>query len=273
MISRRFSLVFLLVLLHMGIAQAATLDGLVDRSEIDRDTVCAIGRSNRCDIKLAIEYGLFETGLSPQFPDGQICRDIDSEQWAISYTRKRPREAYHGGIDMPAPFGTPLYAVADGTVVGLYSGENSYRGRELVLRHTPEDTSIPFFIYTQYTHFDAMPDFLVGDQVKMGQVLGPTGNSGKQSKRSKKARRPAVHFAVWFSEYPEFCDTGRAIIPKGGQWMDPNAFYRGVPPLDSYSMKALPQSEKKVSIPVMVEGGRLLPTDTKLIWPYTCTPR
>ncbi|MDC0335539.1 M23 family metallopeptidase [Pseudodesulfovibrio sp.] len=268
----------MLLILIMGISPALALDGLVDKSEIDRETLCAISRSRKCDIKLAIKYGLFETGLQPQFPEGMICRDIDSEQWAISYTSKRPQESYHGGIDMPAPFGTPIVAVADGTVVGLYAGEESYRGREIVLRHSPEDTGIPMWIYTQYTHFDAMPPFKVGDRVKMGQELGPTGNSGipggkKKNKKKKNRRRPAIHFATWFSESPDFYDNGRGIIPKGGQWMDPNALYRGVPPFDSQSMKNLPDSQKRIAIPVMVEGGGFVPADTKLIWPYTCSPK
>lgn len=272
----RLAIVVFLLVASPFSANGLSLEGVVDRSEVGRETICAIGRGRRCDIKLAIKSGLFETGLRPQFPAGLICRDIDSEKWAISYTHKRPRESYHGGIDMPAPFGTPIVAVADGTVVGLYEGEQSYRGREIILRHSPEDTGIPLWIYTQYAHFDVMPGFRAGDRVKMGQVLGPTGNSGipggkkKGNRKKKRARRPAIHFAVWYSESPEYCDTGHAIIPKNGKWMDPNALYRKVPPFDSHSMKALPEGEKTVPIPVMVEGGRLVPADTRLIWPYPC---
>lgn len=267
-----------LVVSVLPFSQAYALDGLVDRSEMDRETLCAIGRSRKCDVQTAIKRGLFETGLVPMFPKGVLCRDIDSEKWAISYTHKRPREAYHGGIDMPAPYGTPIIAAADGTVVGLYEGEDSYRGREIVLRHTPDDTGIPLYIYTQYTHFDTMPQFMVGDRVRMGQFLGPTGNSGKaggkkHAAKKKGLRRPAIHFAVWYSGDPEFCDTGRAIVPKNGFWMDPNALFRKTLPFDSYSMKNLPQSQKEVPVSVMLEGGRLIPPDTKIVWPYTCSPK
>ena len=271
-----FSLCICLAMLILC-GPAYALDGLVSKSEIDQETICGIGRGKRCDIKLAIEYGLFETGLQPKFPEGYICRDIDSEQWAISYTHKRPRESYHGGIDMPAPFGTPIIAVADGLVVGVYKGERTYRGVEIVIRHSPEDTGLPVWVYTQYTHFDAMPPLKVGDRVKMGQYLGPTGNSGipggkKKKKKKKRKRRPAIHFAVWYSDVPDFCDTGRAIIPKNGRWMDPNALYRQVVPFDSASMRDLPTVEKQVEIPVMIEGGHFVPSDTKLIWPYSCQP-
>ena len=242
--------------------------GKIDEGE----TLCAVGRGLTCDIKLAIRRGLFETGLRPRFPEDLKCRDID-EQWAISYTSKRARENYHGGIDMPAPYGTPMIAAAAGTVVGRYVGKNSYRGKEIILRHSPEDTGIPLWIYTQYTHFDEMPKHVVGQRVRMGEVLGPTGNSGRGRTPNvqNRRRRPAIHFAVWYTASPEFDARPTKIIPVGGVWMDPNALFRKKLPLDSYSMRALPKAEKKVPISVMVDDGELIPADTKIIWPYTCS--
>lgn len=118
---------------------------------------CAIGRWQNCDIKQAIDRGLFETGLSPTFPTQANCREID-DGYAINYASKRKgREQFHGGIDMPAPSGTPMIAAAAGTVVGKFQGEHSFRGIEIVLRHAPEDTGIPLWIYTQYGHCLEMP--------------------------------------------------------------------------------------------------------------------
>tara|TARA_B100000315_G_scaffold85000_1_gene77888 strand:+ start:4777 stop:5811 length:1035 start_codon:yes stop_codon:yes gene_type:complete len=250
--------------------EASTLEGLTTASAVDRETLCAIARGRSCSIKLAIKKGLFETGLRPKFPDQANCRDID-EQWAISYTNKRDREAYHGGIDMPAPYGVPMIATAAGTVVAIYRGENSFRGKEMTIRHAPEDTGIPLWIYTQYAHFDEMPKFKVGDRVKMGQELGPTGNSGiGRNGLQSQRRRPAIHFAVFFSKSPKFIDRRERIVQVDGNWMDPNALFRKKLPLDSYSMRDLPEAEKQVPISVMMADGTTIPTDTKIVWPYKC---
>jgi len=256
---------------------AGDLEGRTTRAAIDEETLCAIARKRSCTMEAAIARGLFETGLSPRFPENADCRSID-DHYAMDYTFKRNREAYHGGIDLPAPFGTPMIAVADGTVVGKYLGGNSARGIEITLRHSPEDTGIPLWIYTQYAHFNEMPKQEVGQRVRMGEILGPTGNSGISPRTGEQStrRRPAIHFAVFYSTSEKFHEhRGRIkqIIPVNGQWMDPNALFRKTLPLDSYSMKVLPEQEKAIPIPIKFEDGGVFPADTKLVWPYMCSRR
>jgi murein DD-endopeptidase MepM/ murein hydrolase activator NlpD len=241
------------------------LDGQIPPVRIDSDTKCAFLRGARCDIALAVGRGLFETGLSPRFPPGLRCRGID-DGYAIDYTDRRDRRAYHGGIDIPAPFGTSIVVAASGVVVSKSEGERGRRGREVILRHSPDDTGLPVWTYTQYAHLDEMPDLEIGQHVEMGNVIGPTGNSGNGS----ETRRPAVHFAAWFSEIPAFAIVASVVIPVDGHWMDPIALYRGGSSFDSAVMKALPGSEKQVDIPVMIEDGSVFPPGTKVIWPYAC---
>ena len=38
-------------------------------------------------------------------------------------------------------------------------------------------------------------------------------------------------------------------------------------------MKALPDADKRVAIPVMLEDGGTLPADAKMVWPYACARR
>lgn len=241
------------------------------KDALDMETLCAIGRSRKCDAEPSMKRGMIETGLGPVFPQGIICPGID-DTWAMDYGFKRSREAYHGGIDLPAKWGTPMLAVAAGTVVGVFKGEDSARGMEVVLRHSPADTGLALWVYTQYGHMDAIPDLTVGQRVRMGQYLGPTGNSGVSGMSQKQTglRRPAIHFAVFYSTVPKFAEVRDVIIPVDGRWMDPIGFYRQTPPFESAALKALPDADKGASIPVMLEDGGVLPTDTKLIWPYAC---
>jgi len=253
---------------------AKTAYGRTTETAIDPVTSCAIGRWRNCDIKQVIARGLFETGLSPSFPDNAQCRAID-DWYAMDYTSRRPREAYHGGIDIPAPRGTPMIAVAAVTVVAQYLGEDSARGIEVVLRHSPEDTGIPLWIYTQYGHFSEMPALKMGQRVRLGERLGSTGNTGispltgAQSRR----RRPAIHLGVFYSTSELYADIRDTIIPVNGHWMDPVALFRKKLPLDSASMKALPEAEKQIPISIMLDDGKAVPADTKIVWPYTCTRR
>ncbi len=247
-------------------------ESLIDVSGFDEDFLCAIARSRGCDIDLAINRGFFETGLRPLFPEDADCFAID-DGYAMDYSFKRNRRNYHGGIDIPAPYGVPMLAIADGTVVAVYGGAYSKRGKEVVLRHSPEDTGLPLWIYSQYSHLDELPDFEIGQRIRMGGIIGPTGNSGLGGRgggQSKK-RRPGIHFGMWYSEKPEFADYEDKIVPDDGYWMDALAIYRQTLPVDSESLRGLPDEEKFVSIPVIYPDGATEPEETKLIWPYACT--
>jgi murein DD-endopeptidase MepM/ murein hydrolase activator NlpD len=232
---------------------------------------CAIGRWPDCDMQHAFSRGLFETGLSPVFPAHANCRGID-EGFAISYAAKRDREQYHGGIDMPAPWDTPMIAAAAGTVVGKFRGERSFRGIEIVLRHSPDDTGIALWTYTQYAHCSEMPAQELGQRVRMGEHLCPTGNTGiGRTGTQSNRRRPAIHFAAFFSTGEQYQEIRNVIIPGDGYWMDPVALFRKTLPLDSSSMKALPEADKQVPISIMFDDGEIFPAGARIVWPYTCT--
>ena len=234
---------------------------------------CAIGRWPDCDLQLALARGLIETGLKPAFAAEADCRGID-EGYAIDYGGKRDREQYHGGIDLPAPWGTPMIAAAAGTVVGRFSGERSFRGIEIVLRHAPEDTGLPLWIYTGYGHCAELPSLEPGRRVRMGETICATGNSGiGRTGTQSNRRRPAIHFSAFFSASEAYEEVRNVIVPADGYWMDPLALYRKGPPFDSAAMKALPEADKRVAIPVMFEDGRTLPADTRVVWPYACARR
>ncbi len=115
----------------------------------------------------------------------------------------------------------------------------------------------------------------IGQRVRLGAVLGSTGNTaisvrtGRQSER----RRPAIHFGVLFNSTGKFAALRHKIIPANGHWMDPNALYRNKAPFESKSLKALPQAAKKTPIAVLFEDGATSPHKAKIVWPYRCKRR
>ena len=76
----------------------------------------------------------------------------------------------HYGVDYAAPSGTPIWAVADGTVASC--GWNSGFGNQVILRHTNGYT-------TCYGHLSAFgPGIRRGARVKQRQVIGYVGSTG-----------------------------------------------------------------------------------------------
>ena len=246
-------------------------DGYVLPSEISTEVRMMIGKARRRNRDKAVDIqqarGAIETGLESDFIGGADCPEIDSEKWAIDYSHKRPWKALHKGVDIPQPRGTPIRAVADGMVIGKFLNERNRKGIEVTLRHTPAQTGLRFWTYSQYTHLLEMSPLPFGAKVKMGQEIGRTSNTGKMGRR---IRRDALHFSILYSERPEWSNDGSVVTPKESFWMDPNGFYRLAPPYDSRSLANLPAYRKKVPIPYMKADGSFMPPDTKRIWPYVC---
>jgi len=88
---------------------------------------------------------------------------------------------YHSGVDLTAPYGSPVRAAAAGTVIfaGTYFGY----GNMIDLRH--EDGTV-----TRYAHLSRFAKGLrVGTGVAMGESIGSIGTSGQ-------AHGPHLHFEV-----------------------------------------------------------------------------
>ena len=77
--------------------------------------------------------------------------------------------AFHSGLDIDAPYGTPVRAAGDGDVTGESMGAGY--GRQVVLAHGHD-------ILTVYGHLSAIA-VLPGQHVTRGQVIGYVGQSGR----------------------------------------------------------------------------------------------
>lgn len=278
-------LTFLLVT-ALCLGSCPVLAGLVGIDRVDEKTFSGIVRCMKnCDLQDAIDLGMKITGTTPAFSDRYACRQID-ETWAIDYGAKRSRTALHGGIDIPAPRGTPILAIADGEVVAMFDNHETAVGVRVFVQHAPEQTGKPFWIYSEYAHLLELPPLAIGQQVRRGDEVGKTSNTGISGAEARaragdstarsRVRRDAIHFSIMYSDTPDYAifrKNGGYLIPVNGRWMDPVAVYRPAPPYDSDALLALPETEKSVSVPFQTEAGEVMPPASKLIWPYACSSR
>lgn len=97
-----------------------------------------------------------------------------------------PGRDYHAGVDFAAPRGTPVYAVADGTVTYVGPGKAGRSGMLIILEHKIKDRTI----FTWYNHEDPTGLYVeVGQQVKAGEIIAGVGNYGRST-------GPHLHFEV-----------------------------------------------------------------------------
>jgi murein DD-endopeptidase MepM/ murein hydrolase activator NlpD len=136
-----------------------------------------------------------EGGLSPDFGGDWTSLADAPSIWPIEGIvtssfgeREDPfngEGAFHSGIDISAPYGTPVRATADGEVSSAAMG--SGYGREVVLDHGHD-------LRTVYGHLSAIA-VLPGQHVIRGQVIGYVGQSGRST-------GPHLHYEVRVHNVP-----------------------------------------------------------------------
>tara|TARA_B110000967_G_C18896613_1_gene571162 strand:- start:3475 stop:4341 length:867 start_codon:yes stop_codon:yes gene_type:complete len=139
------------------------------REKIDRETRFAILNTAKSNVKIVFFAPL----------KGTISQDFEA-------TSK------HFAIDIVAKTGTPVKAVADGTVI--FSGWSAETGYVLLLKHNNDYISV-------YKHNGNLLK-QQGDFVKSGEVIASVGSTGELS------TGPHLHFELW----------------KGGYAMNPTNF-------------------------------------------------
>jgi murein DD-endopeptidase MepM/ murein hydrolase activator NlpD len=96
----------------------------------------------------------------------------------------------HEGVDLAAPAGTPIYAAAEGVVIG--AGPNGGYGNWIRIEHRAG-------LFTVYGHLSGFaPGIASGAQVKQGQLIGFVGSTGRST-------GPHLHF--------EIVNGGKAVDP------------------------------------------------------------
>lgn len=123
----------------------------------------------------------------------RISSKFSSARYHPVLKRSRP----HYGVDFAAPTGTPVKAVADGTVV--MAGWNGGNGRFVKIRHDKQYES-------GYAHLSRIASGMrPGARVRQGQVIGYVGSTGL-------ATGPHLHFAMYSNG--KYIDPLQASLPR-----------------------------------------------------------
>ena len=171
------------------LAQADNLDQQQLKQSIDQFyALRAQALSGR--VSRAIEGG-FTPGLAgdlTQVADAPSMWPIEGPVTSSFGEREDPfngEGAFHSGIDISAPFGSPVRATADGEVSDASMGAGY--GREVVLNHGHD-------LMTVYGHLSAIA-VLPGQHVTRGEVIGYVGQSGRST-------GPHLHYEVRVHNVP-----------------------------------------------------------------------
>ena len=214
----------------------------------------------------AVANDIRPSGLVAVFPREVACPEIASPFG--SATRydgsRRPMDRFgglHGGIDISLAQGTPLLAVAAGKVIAAGTGA-MFTGHYLWLQHAPEDTGLEAWTYTKYQHLREPTALATGTPVKLGDVVGVSGNTGTAGRHYGPAGYPHLHLTVFVGPSARFEVRDTAVVADGARIVDPVAIYR-----DSRAADAT-----RVAIPSVIDGV-VHPAGARLIWPVACTRR
>lgn len=83
------------------------------------------------------------------------------------------RRQFHGGVDLAAPTGTPVKAVADGKVI--FRGRKGAAGNMITIAHSGG-------VHTMYLHLSRYASSSrYGNRVKQGDIIGYVGSTGRST--------------------------------------------------------------------------------------------
>lgn len=207
------------------------------------------------------------SGLRPVFPTQARCPGIASPFGAQTRYDGSPRPkwafgGYHGGIDISLAEGTPLLALAAGTVATKGEG-GQLEGIYLWLRHSPEDTGLAYWTYSKYQHLQSLPDLAIGARVGIAEMVARSGRTGTIGGHYGADGYPHLHLTTVKSANADLAVGSRGST-RGENLIDPLAIYRDA--------GTAPRNDAAVRVPYSTLDGRVWPQGTRVVWPVACQP-
>lgn len=133
----------------------------------------------------------FQTALADNSVAAPVMGSVSSG-YGVRVDPFTGKMKFHDGIDISAPYGTPIYAMQDGTVI--HSGLKGGYGLSIMIdSYYPDIPAIPRIV-TLYGH-TAVAFVNNGDKVKRGQVIALVGSTGHST-------GPHLHFEVRYKGSP-----------------------------------------------------------------------
>ncbi|MFN6541207.1 MAG: LysM peptidoglycan-binding domain-containing M23 family metallopeptidase [Nostoc sp. EkiNYC01] len=136
-------------------------DGVVTKSPVPTDT----GTQNRASLS--------------GYPLAEVVTVALAYGWQINPSTGQV--FFHSGVDLLAPVGTDVLAIAPGTVA--FANEQGSYGKLVIINHSGG-------LQSRYAQLDSIK-VSVGQQVKKGDLLGTVGTTGTPS-----ASQPHLHFEI-----------------------------------------------------------------------------
>jgi len=112
---------------------------------------------------------------------GKITLEYAMDKLVYSKTLEEWRA--HSGVDIASERGTPVKAVADGTIIEVRN--DSYYGISVVIDHGNDLKSL-------YRNLASDETVVVNQKIKQGEVIGSIGNTAKD----ESSEQPHLHFEV-----------------------------------------------------------------------------
>jgi murein DD-endopeptidase MepM/ murein hydrolase activator NlpD len=160
-------------------------DNLIDNLQQERDDI-----ENEINDLEADKVGDLDLKDLPDFGKSVFIYPVKDYRFTqgygkTSFSKKAYASGKHNGIDLANKVGTPIYAAADGKVVGVGNNGRYAYGRWIAIEHGNGLTTL-------YGHLSSQ-SVSKGKKVSKGQKIGAMGNTGYST-------GPHLHFTVFSSK-------------------------------------------------------------------------
>jgi Peptidase family M23 len=161
---------------------------------------------------------IWPLGKSPDVPDEMNTSfgpRIDADRWD-----------FHDGIDLPAPIGTPVHAMADGMVHRAGPADQGFGSTQVVVQMCdPTDGQDDLFLV--YLHLDSIAEGVIsGAHVRQGDVIGAVGQEDAtyphlhfEFRKGGPEQRRSVH-PLHYLPYPNTANFTQLRLDRGNFYRD-----------------------------------------------------